>query len=320
MANVNLVKSIYTSTVVTSLGELAAADTAEIPGNAQIDGLTASQAVLTDTSKKLVSMDYLNQAVKTTSSPTFAGLTLSGLTPGSVLFAGTGRVISQDNSYLFWDDTNQKMQIKNNLGSTPIEVIADSSSSQPAQIAIKGCSNSSQQLLFGYNTTENYGYIQAMFFGINAESLILNPDGGFVGIATRSPSEVLDVIGNIKGQKIIGTGDVNSSFPSQITIKGASDSNQQIMIGYNTTSNYGAIQAYYFGVNVIPLCLNINGGNVGIGKIPVTDLLEIAGNIRTYSNIAWDLGAVTVGAVVLDSSNYVAVTIGGVAYKLLKAV
>jgi hypothetical protein len=34
-------------------------------------GLTASQAVLTDANKQLVSQDYLNQAVKTTSSPTF---------------------------------------------------------------------------------------------------------------------------------------------------------------------------------------------------------------------------------------------------------
>jgi hypothetical protein len=90
MANVNLVKSIYTSTVVTSLGELAAADTAEIPGNAQIDGLTASQAVLTDTNKKLVSLDYLNQAVKTTSSPTFAGATIGSL--AGFLFGTAGAV------------------------------------------------------------------------------------------------------------------------------------------------------------------------------------------------------------------------------------
>jgi hypothetical protein len=37
-------------------------------------GLTASQAVLTDANKKLVSADYLDQAVKTTSAPQFAGL------------------------------------------------------------------------------------------------------------------------------------------------------------------------------------------------------------------------------------------------------
>ena len=103
MANVNLVKSIYTSTVVTSLGELAAADTAEIPGNAQIDGLTASQAVLTDTNKKLVSADYLNQAVKTTSSPTFAGATIGTL--AGFLFGTTGVVSANPITWTSWSPT-----------------------------------------------------------------------------------------------------------------------------------------------------------------------------------------------------------------------
>lgn len=42
-------------------------------------GLTASQAVMTDANKKLVSADYLNQAVKTTSAPTFAGGNITGV-------------------------------------------------------------------------------------------------------------------------------------------------------------------------------------------------------------------------------------------------
>ena len=45
------------------------------------------------------------------SSPTFAGLTLSDLTKGSVLFAGSGGIISQDNANLFWDDSNNRLGI-----------------------------------------------------------------------------------------------------------------------------------------------------------------------------------------------------------------
>jgi hypothetical protein len=44
-----------------------------------ITGLSASQAVMTDGSKNLVSADYLNQAVKTTSSPSFVDTTLTGI-------------------------------------------------------------------------------------------------------------------------------------------------------------------------------------------------------------------------------------------------
>ena len=53
----------------------------------------------------------LPQDIATTSSPTFSGLTLSSLTPGSVLFAGSGGIISQDNSNLFWDATNKRLGI-----------------------------------------------------------------------------------------------------------------------------------------------------------------------------------------------------------------
>ena len=44
-------------------------------------------------------------------SPTLTGLTLSGLTQGSVLFAGASGVVSQDNANLFFDDTNNNLQL-----------------------------------------------------------------------------------------------------------------------------------------------------------------------------------------------------------------
>ena len=53
------------------------------------------------------------------STPTFAGLTLSDLTQGSVVFAGASGVISQDNSNLFWDSTNNRLGIGINTGFFP---------------------------------------------------------------------------------------------------------------------------------------------------------------------------------------------------------
>ncbi len=49
--------------------------------------------------------------VGTGDSPTFTGLTLSGLTLGSAPFAGASGVISQDNANLFWDDTLNRLGI-----------------------------------------------------------------------------------------------------------------------------------------------------------------------------------------------------------------
>lgn len=51
------------------------------------------------------------QGITTSSSPTFAGLTLSGLTAGSVLFAGSSGVVSQDNSNFFWNDTDNTLSV-----------------------------------------------------------------------------------------------------------------------------------------------------------------------------------------------------------------
>ena len=53
------------------------------------------------------------------SNPTFAGVTITGLTQGSVVFAGASGIISQDNSNLFWDNTNNRLGIGINSGFFP---------------------------------------------------------------------------------------------------------------------------------------------------------------------------------------------------------
>ena len=47
------------------------------------------------------------QDIHTGASPIFAGLTLSGLTIGSIPFVGNNGIISQDNDNLFWDNTTK---------------------------------------------------------------------------------------------------------------------------------------------------------------------------------------------------------------------
>ena len=65
------------------------------------------------------------QDIATTSSPTFAGMTISTLTSGSVIFAGAGGLISQDNANLFWDDTNDRLGIRTNTPSRALEIVAN---------------------------------------------------------------------------------------------------------------------------------------------------------------------------------------------------
>lgn len=72
--------------------------------------------------------------------------------------------------------------------------------------------------------------------------------------------------------------DTATTAPTSILIRGATDNNRFLILGYNTTSEYGSIQANNLGTGVKPLVLNISGGSVGVGKIPSLALLDVAGN------------------------------------------
>lgn len=69
------------------------------------------------TSAPSVALDVAG-AIKSTTT-----LTLGGLTPGSVLFAGTAGLVSQDNTKLFWDDTNDFLGIGTTTPKNRIDVV-----------------------------------------------------------------------------------------------------------------------------------------------------------------------------------------------------
>jgi hypothetical protein len=73
-----------------SLGATASPTFADLTDS----GLSASQAVMTDGSKKLVSADYLDQAVKATSSPNFTTVTVSGAVDAGALTGLTPIILS----------------------------------------------------------------------------------------------------------------------------------------------------------------------------------------------------------------------------------
>lgn len=62
------------------------------------------------------------QDIRTSASPSFVNVTLSGKTPGSVLFAGSGGVVAQDNTNLFFDDTNNRLGIGTATPVRPLDV------------------------------------------------------------------------------------------------------------------------------------------------------------------------------------------------------
>jgi hypothetical protein len=60
--------------------------------------------------------------------------------------------------------------------------------------SVRGASNTSKRLDLGFNTSTNVGFIQAMINGTSYNNLLLNANGGNVGIGTTSTNNKLDVV------------------------------------------------------------------------------------------------------------------------------
>ncbi len=66
---------------------------------------------------------------------------LSSFTAGSVLFAGIGGAIAQDNANLFWDNTNNRLGIGTTSPATQLDVLSNNASNiRLTSVAGRGCS------------------------------------------------------------------------------------------------------------------------------------------------------------------------------------
>ncbi len=127
----------------------------------------------------------------------------------------------------------------------------------------------------GSSITTNYGiYIAdqnagATNYALYSDTSAASYFGGNVGIGTTGPAAKLHIVGDA----------VDGWNASQLRITGATNGNYKLNIGYNTTSNFGEIQAGEEGVAYRNLILNGYGGNVGIGVTGPRQKLEVAGAI-----------------------------------------
>lgn len=125
---------------------------------------------------------------------------------------------------------------------------------------------------------------------------------GNVGIGSA------DLSGAAATTKLVLQGNDSNAAPMQLNIRGNSDTNKRLLLGYNTTSNYGSLQAYSGASTTTNLLLNPSGGSVGIGTTTVSPNFTLQSKSNS-GGAAWDGGAAFGGntnAVVMGQLNGVA--------------
>ena len=118
-------------------------------------------------------------------------------------------------------------------------------------------------------------------------------DNSQVGIGTSTLSNAA------AGTKLVLQGDDSSFPPAQLSIRGNSDTDKRLLMGYNTASNYGNIQALN-GNTFSKLYLNRDGGDISLGNN--TSSTEAKGGFKAPFNYSVNAGYSFIGD--LDTGMY----------------
>ena len=95
--------------------------------------------------------------------------------------------------------------------------------------------------------------------------------------------------------KLTLQGDMTTTPGDQFTIRGNTDNNKRLLLGYDTTANKASLQSYTAASTTGPLLLNPSGGNVGVNKVDPAVALDVTGAIKASTSIAAGTG-ITAGA------------------------
>ncbi len=169
------------------------------------------------------------------------------------------------------------------------------STTNGGQFWITGATNPNYKLMFEMNTTSGYGVIQATQSGTAVKNLVLEPGGGYVGIGTTNPTNLLHVSSaSTNGGAILLT---SGSYSTYIGQKNSSASDAALQF-YNTSAS-GSNSAFTFLNSSAATVVDVlSSGYVGIGVVGPTYRIQLPNTASaagqgqanawvTYSSARW---------------------------------
>jgi hypothetical protein len=160
---------------------------------------------------------------------------------------------------------------------------------EAAPFTLGSAATGDMRLYAGVNNTSDYTYIGSVRSGQAYGSLVLQPNGGNVGIGTSAPLATLHVegLGNTVAQRIFTSDNVQDATASIFfgTTPGARTKAAIQMVNTATGNSGGALTLSTSTATTLTERMRItSAGNVGIGtSSPVTDL-HVAGSVQVSSD------------------------------------
>jgi uncharacterized protein YqkB len=143
-------------------------------------------------------------------------------------------------------------------------------------------------LMIGYENTLGGSYIQSQHMNSAAAyNLLLQPNGGYVGIGTVDPSAALDVVTTTTS--LVARFNSNQANASFRIINSSASGGRTYSLGSGDNTSLGGHGFYVYDETATAARLLVNNvGNVGIGTTSPLALLNVMGTVRINSASAPD--------------------------------
>lgn len=247
-------------------------------------------------------------------------LKLSSMTNGSVLFAGTNGTVAQNNSQFYWDNTNNRLGLGTVTPTSKFTVKGTRQGTITPTNSIMQVGGDDVFLFVGAGDGVGNPYPIMLQSMRDSDSvvfpLVLNPNGGNVGIGTSAPSANLEVsssgaastvrisstaASNVLGAQTLGFGTMVSGVYTPTAIIGDTSGSDEafkifalrgnLSLGSNTSgtattrmvvNQAGGVAIGSYVNDTPPVDGLILNGNVGIGTPAPTGTLDVVSSLGAF--------------------------------------